>query len=114
MSIDIQKQLETILNEVSQKQFEAVQGALKETAEEVVTIMERNSPIGGSANGFKGQWKAQTYAGNSYIGNEKLTKNGIPLINILEGKDQTVSKIWDRNRTQIQTKLIRSIESKIK
>jgi len=114
MAVDIQKQLETILNQYSKHQFEAVQAALKETSEEVVDIMVRNSPIGGSTNGFKSQWKAQNYANNSYIGNEKLTKNGIPLINILEGNNNLVSNIWNRNRSLIQNKLIRSLESKIK
>jgi len=114
MAISVQKQLETILNEYKEHEFKAVQKALNETAEEVVEIMERNSPIGGSANGFKNNWEAQNYKNNSYIGNSKVTKNGIPLINILEGNNGLVSKIWDRNKSQIQNKLIRNLEKQIK
>ena len=113
MPDSLEKQLRTIINEYSKVAFDKTQEALAETAEEVVTIMERNSPVGGSAPGFKTQWEAQNYANQSYIGNKKQAANGIPLINILEGKSKLVSNTWERNKANIQSSLIRKLESKL-
>lgn len=111
---DLSKELETILNKFSKTAFEATQTALKESAQETAQLLAASSPSGGSSPSFSSGFDVAIYKNVVYIGNTKTTANNVPLINIINKQTGLVESVWNRNKSNIESKTIQRIMSKIK
>lgn len=84
---DFKKQMETILNECRRDLSVDVEKALTESSQVMVQAMQQASPTDDTHDGvhLKDCWAVKTkYPKVRYVGNTKLTQDGIPLTSILE------------------------------
>lgn len=80
---DFAKEVDKIIVEFKNKNFEATQKALTTTAQAGARILENQSPV--ATGRFKGSWDVETkYANTKYIHNTALAPNRIPLVNLIE------------------------------
>lgn len=116
---DFEGEMRKVLNKITEKTFDATQGALKSTADETSKIMASNTHTSGSGI-FQRSWSQKDYKNASYVYNSrgvKGTDKGIPISNLAEysarGPQPFVERTFNANKSRIFNYFIRAMELNI-
>lgn len=106
------------IDQFKRDHFEAVQETLKELAEETIEAFARESPQGESSGvHFRDSWSFAPYKNIGFIYNEKLSKDGIPLSNLIEYGPRNVPFImrtFEGMKADLVRKFIVKMQTKLK
>ncbi len=116
---DFEGEMRKVINQITNKTFDATQAALKDTAQETSKIMESNTHTSGSGI-FQRSWGQKDYKNASYVYNSRGvlgTEKGIPISNLAEyssrGPQPFVERTFGANKSRIFNYFIRKMELNI-
>ena len=117
---DLEKEMRTIVNKFSEKNFKATQESLKEVGAEMANVLTASTPATKGSGLFRASWKIKSYKNAVYVYNSRGVKGlnaGIPVSNLAEysarGPKPFIINTFNANKTKIYNDFVKKMKQKI-
>lgn len=115
MEFGLDTQFVRLIADFRKRNYKATQKALELCGDAFAKRIRKESPS--DLGDFRMGWRVKMYPGSAYVWNEVLTKNRIPLSNILNATPKHkgfINDSWSRHKEEIYSIFISTYERIIK